>query len=388
MHEVKKCPICSSSNLKNFITEDMVPVHQNYLFDDKISAINIKKASLSLVVCIECSFIFNQNFDISLLDYSDRYENIQDYSPIFNNYLSNLSDMLLFKKNIQNCKIVEVGCGKGTFLQKMVRNQQCNNIGFGFDPSYTGPDSDLDGRLKFFRKFYNSDNKIEADVIISRHVIEHVPDPISLLKSIRNALTSSTKSRVFFETPDVEWILRNLVIWDFFYEHCSYFNAQSITTAFEISGFRVVNIQRVFENQYLLVEAVVNDKIAITKNSNEIPLLVETFVKNRQKLIDYWTEKIQMLIKENHKIALWGAGAKGVTFANLIDKENNLIDSIIDINPKKQGKFVPGTGHQIIAPKEISKRDIDDVILMNPNYHKEVLDIIDKEKINLSLISK
>ena len=44
---------------------------------------------------------------------------------------------------------------------------------------------------------------------------------------------------------------------------------------------------------------------------------------------------------------IWGDGAKGVTFANHVDSESSLINCIIDMNPKKQGKYITGTGHRV-----------------------------------------
>ncbi|WP_373308526.1 hypothetical protein [Laribacter hongkongensis] len=73
-------------------------------------------------------------------------------------------------------------------------------------------------------------------------MIEHVPEPLEILRSVRVALASSPKARgfkarVFFETPCIEWILRHRAIWDFFHEHCSLFNAGSLGLAFRRAEF-------------------------------------------------------------------------------------------------------------------------------------------------------
>ena len=86
------------------------------------------------------------------------------------------------------------------------------------------------------------------------------------------------------------------------------------------------------------------------------------------------------------KVSIWGAGAKGVTFANIIDPEQKWIDSVIDLNPKKQKHFIPGTGHPIHSYQELPERGITDIILMNPNYHDEIAELLAKSRISVNLI--
>ncbi len=71
-------------------------------------------------------------------------------------------------------------------------------------------------------------------------------------------------------------------------------------------------------------------------------------------------------------VAIWGAGAKGVTFLNLLDPECTLVDAAVDINPRKQNRFIAGTGHPIVEPRELRKREVKNVVVMNPNYVAEV----------------
>lgn len=69
------------------------------------------------------------------------------------------------------------------------------------------------------------------------------------------------------------------------------------------------------------------------------------------------------------RVAVWGAGAKGATFCNVVDPDCKFIAFVVDITPAKQGKYIPGTGHPIYAPEAL--RRVDTVLLMNPNYHEE-----------------
>lgn len=380
------CPVCHSSKTTEFLYRKEVPVHQNLVLSSQVDARNITRGELSLHVCENCGFIFNNSFDGSLLSYGSSYDNLQTYSPYFSEYVQGMVKYLVDERGIKSRKIVEVGCGKGYFLRALC--QLGGNWGIGFDPSYVGPEEDLEGRIKYEKRLYGSEcASIPADVVVCRHVIEHVSDPVGLLTAIRQALRNSAHAQVFFETPCLEWILKNEVFWDFFYEHCSYFTKQSLTTAFGIAGFQVESIRKVFRGQYLLIEAKLSNRQShdIRESPGRIPILAKQFADKERLLIQHWQERLKEL-RSLGRVAVWGAGAKGVTFVNLLDPHCELIDCVEDLNPSKQGGFIPGTGHPIVSYQDLPKRNVRTAILMNPNYREENQELLHKAGIKLNLI--
>jgi SAM-dependent methyltransferase len=389
MNQLNICPLCGSTSLDHFLQRRGFPVHQNLLMRSQSEALQIERGDLNMLVCNECGFVFNNSFDLSKLAYGENYDNTQSHSPYFERYLEELVHHLIWEKQVCNSRIVEVGCGKGTFLKMLVSSKEVNNVGYGFDPSFVGPLSDGEGRLQFEQRYYGpACTDIAADVVICRHVIEHVPSPLDLLRDVRKALINSPQARVFFETPCVEWILRNQVIWDFFYEHCSLFSTHSLTTAFELAGFTVEKVQHIFNGQYLWLEASLsNQPLAITKKADQLPPLAKQFALSEHDLKTVWKQKIQTL-SATGKIAVWGAGAKGITFVNLMDPLGTLIECIVDLNPNKQGCYSPGTGHPIVDFQELESRGVTHVILMNPNYQNENTDLLRQANINIEWVAE
>ncbi len=366
------CRVCASKRLSPFLHRGAVPVHQNLVLASDTAARLLARGELDLVVCQDCGFVFNMAYDPDLLAYGEGYDNTQSCSPFFDAYLDDLVKDLVERQGVLDSTIVEVGCGKGEFLRKLVSFPNSGNRGLGFDPSYVGPEVDLDGRLAFRQCYYDdSCAEVAADVVVCRHVIEHVAEPMVLLQSVRKALAGSPTTRVFFETPCVEWILRNRVIWDFFYEHCSLFTADSLSEAFRRSGFIVERVGRLFGGQYLWLEArVAKNAPPVIPTHPETPRLAHDYAQEEEQLRRKWLDRLCELATRG-KVALWGAGAKGATFANLIDPDASLIDCVVDLNPHKQGCYIPGTGHPIVAPAELTSRGVRSAILMNPNYLNE-----------------
>ena len=387
MNKQTTCQICGSWSITTFLERKQVPVHQNVIIQTEGSAKEVNRGNLILGVCETCGFIFNQDFQPSKLSYGGLYDNSQMHSRIFDEYVCDLARYLMSDKKVQNCRIVEIGCGKGFFLRKLVGAEGAGNIGYGYDPSYVGPLVDCEGRLRFETRYYGArDAEVPADVIICRHVIEHVADPVNLLRTIKTSLGKVGDGRVFVETPCVEWILRNQVIWDLLYEHCCYFSAGSLRTAFEIAGLEVDSIGKVFGGQYLWVEARVATKQGtFAKNGSFITDLAKQFGKSDGMLRNFLSRKLRELAGKGG-IALWGAGGKGVTLANLLDPECKWISCVVDLNPNKQGCYLPGTGHPIIGYKELGKYGVSMAILMNPNYGDENRSLLRESGLAIELV--
>ena len=119
MSRPSKCPVCQSNLVTMFLKRERVPIHQNLVMKDQRSALETPRGSLSLVVCEECGFVFNQAFEPSSMRYGVDYDNTQTCSPVFNTYVDELVDRLVSENGVRDCRVIEVGCGKGSFLRKL-----------------------------------------------------------------------------------------------------------------------------------------------------------------------------------------------------------------------------------------------------------------------------
>jgi hypothetical protein len=68
---------------------------------------------------------------------------------------------------------------------------------------------------------------------------------------------------------------------------------------------------------------------------------------------------------------VWGAGSKGATFLNLL-QASDTVECVIDVNPRKHGMFIAGTGHRIEPPEVMANLGHVSILLMNPLYENEV----------------
>jgi hypothetical protein len=170
-----------------------------------------------------------------------------------------------------------------------------------------------------------------------------------------------------------------MMVQDFFYEHCSYFTQDSLRFAFERAGFTNVVTRATFAGQYLWATAEYNPaaprRSQPRRDASALVRAVERYQKYAESNGAALQAKLEQL-RAAGPVAIWGAGAKGVTYLNMVDPEADMVDCTADVNPKKQGKFVVGTGHPIVSPEQMVARGVRGVLVMNPVYLDEVRQIM------------
>jgi len=375
------CPVCRDKPLSVFFEMEGLPIHSTALWPSKEEALNAPQGDMQLGFCKHCGMIYNMAFDPSLMRYAQQYENCLHFSPHFQGYARDLATQLVEKHHLQGKTIIEIGCGSGEFLSMLCEDGR--NRGIGFDPSYDGkrPDSLLLEHLTFIKGYYSTAHaEYQANFICSRHVLEHVESPSDFLLQIRKAIGDRQDCMVFFEVPTALYLLRDLSIWDIMYEHCSYFCEQSLARVFTESGFCVQQVTEAFSGQVLCLEATpaheTNSPHAEQRNSSsEIKTLVSAFSENYQEKLNGWRQNLREFTSNGKKAVLWGAGARGSSFLNMLETTDK-IEYAVDISPRKHGQYMGGTGQQIVAPKDLEHIKPDVIILTNPIYEKEIKEFV------------
>ena len=341
-----------SEGSESFITvfrQKNVPVFQNKVYPHLGQALAAEKGEVELVQSATSGFIFNRAFDPGIMNYDIHYQNEQSNSAIFKNHLQSVLD-LLKSFGIKDKKVVEVGCGKAVFFEMMLKEGiDC----WGFDPTYEGSNE----RIK--KVYFDETQKgITADVIIMRHTLERITRPFSFLHTIAKA--NDYKGFLFVEVPTFDWIYNKKAFWDIFYEHCNYFTEESLAVMFEET-----KTGHFFGGQYIYLWA------DLGKLRNTIPAGID-FTKRNGLTFDGKLDEYKKMLQSSGSFAVWGAGAKGSTFLNLLDKERKSVQYVIDINPVKQNKFIAGTAHPIFSPGILLTTPVETILVMNENYIEEI----------------
>lgn len=324
-----------------------LPVSQNRLYGTMEQAFACPTGDVELVQDLQTGLIFNKAFRPDLVVYDSAYQNEQGLSSSFQAHLRNI--MTILDRTMGRRNLVEVGCGKGLFLELLLANDYDVT---GFDPTYEG------SNRRIQKHFFEKGTGIESDGLILRHVLEHISDPVLFLKNLAEA--NQNRGRVYIEVPCFDWICEHKTWFDIFHEHVNYFRL----TDFDRMFGRVIESGRVFGDQYLYVVAELSS-VCQPRLGDEEPFVFPS---------DFTSGISAGHNLEDSKSVVWGGASKGVIFSLLRARSGYPVDVVVDMNPAKQGKFLPVTGLKVEAPESVLPLlpPASSIFVMNPNYLPEI----------------
>jgi SAM-dependent methyltransferase len=319
--------------------------------------------------------VTNVAFAADLVPYDGSYENSQLFSPKFRDFAERLSDQLRDRYALGGKHVVEVGCGKGEFLAMLCERGSLR--GTGFDPTYDGEVEQAGAHsLRILRQPYDEHAAADAaDLVCCRHVLEHIDRPVAFLRTIRRPMQPDTA--LYLEVPNAAFTFTASGLWDLIYQHCIYFTPDALAAAARAAGFEVSTVESVFDDQFLALEGRAGDAPDIERPVDAVgdaALTIERFAAEAARfatMIDDWRSRLGSWRADGRRVAMWGAGAKGVTFLNLTGIDAG-IATVVDVNPRKHGRYLAGSGHRVERPDALRAFEPDVVLITNAAYREEI----------------
>lgn len=377
--EVKKCNICGCNTLKEFdlgeyfLSMSFLDIESNDILKDN------PKYDYKLKFCSSCNYFWLKNLHPSINNFDGpiKYYDLRVISNEPENHFNELLNWFI------NLGILDAINDIGLVSYKDV--SLADKIGRdNLSSSLIWEDKDLlsiSRSLINKNKFKNIHNLKRFDLILARHVLEHLSNPIVLIEVLKSMLKSN--GIIYFEIPSPVFMIKKGLSYFLWEEHTSYFSIKSLKKIFKKHNFN--SYFNTFNNGFEpIVSVVVTEKSLKNKEYEELKfsdenLSIDIFKKKHienKKKIKYF------LKKENIKnLYFLGAGHLGIKLICFFDIAD-FLDGIVDDMSNKQDKISIATGLKIYSSNKLKRSSTllhalppESIIRVkkNPNYYSHSL---------------
>lgn len=315
-----------------------------------------KGVKVKILQCRRCGLVQLKSRIPPVKDYSD-YLMVTSHSDYSNYYQNKLARGFIERFDLKGSSVVEIGCGDGSFLQIL----KANGINtFGIEPSKNAAALAVKRGLNVSNEYLikKPGLKNRFDGFVLRQVLEHISRPNNFLQDIRYLLKDNAVGLI--EVPSLHktrWYKR---FFDFFPDHVAYYSNATLSAILENNGYETLDIFRAAGEEYLVAYVKLKEKNGL-KN---IWVDFKAFVGRLRCIIaDYK--------KQNKKIAVWGAGGKGIAVLSLCSLNKDCFEFVVDSDKNKWGYYTPASHIKIVSPENILK--VDCVLITAMMYEKEIV---------------
>lgn len=324
------------------------------------ASVKMPRYGLEFIRCLRCGHIYNRSFEYQHVPYVKQPNLMYNASPLWQKHQQAICERLAALLP-SDPVVIEIGCGSGGFLKRLAQQVGAGRF-IGFDPN--NQSQFAEGDLMLVPELFIPVRDLpeyKPDLILSRHVLEHLINPLAFLQAV--AFYSSSygqKPRLFFEVPCVDRILKYGRLEDLYYEHNSHFTSHSFETLLKSLPAEIEFIEHGY-NQEVIFGLI---QLSILKTQSNILAETQVFRQAAQRACEQIPAQIQQLIAGGQRLALWGGTGKGAAFVhhfNLASGELPLV--VVDSDLAKVGTYVPGTPYRIESPQKLLAEPVDVILI-------------------------
>jgi len=341
-------------------------------------------------VCSNCFLVQLDEF-VHPENIFTEYAYMSSYSESMLNHVQNFVEDSIrrFRLN-EKSAVIEIASNDGYLLQFFKKN---NISCFGIEPAVNVAKIAEEKGIKTITKFFSLNtakelvkNERRADLLLAFNVLPHVPDLNDFVKGLKELLSQNGVIVIQFSAYLLPF-LKNVEFDTIYHEHFSLFSVFALQRIFSEYGLTIFDLEeqqihggsmRLYlkhsENKMIIISPSVDEQIKKEIKYGVNNLSTYLNFQNKIELVKQKVWKFFMDAKNKNKsIVGYGAPAKGNTLLNYCGINQNMLEYTVDINPYKQGLFLPGTNIPIYSPQKIFETRPDYVVILAWNLKEEIM---------------
>lgn len=379
------CRLCGSQSVELILNFENIP-----FFDEIVSAGNRGgefSYPMRVYLCHDCMSLQSLH-DIDLHSYYESYNYVPSESPFVTSYMQSLVQYCWSNFNLQTgTTVLEVGASDG-YLLELFRDAGARVI--GFEPATNLCEIARGRGIELIPDLFHLEtvnmippDRLPVDLCVLLHTFDHLHDPTVLLETLGRVLDPE-KGVLILEVHDLADIVEKCETSLFGHEHATYLHLGSIDRLLRRHGFRVVDAnflpRDTVRGSSMLVAAVplASSRLAVEglEDMKSSKLEKLSTYESFSELVRLAFANLRSFIldrsKEGKTVATYGGWGRGVTSLAMADLGPNEIKFVIDSNERLHGKYTPVSSIPIVGPAEVSRADVDIIIVFNHAYMEDI----------------
>jgi len=385
-----KCSHCGADVTLTLIDLGSAPPSNAYL--TKLTVRRPEKwFPLKVFVCGSCWLVQAEAYSRAAELFNDEYAYFSSFSAIWLTHAEHYVRAMVERFGLSHgSHVIEVASNDGYLLQYFKqRGIPC----LGIEPTTgTASAARLKG-IETLEEFFGvglaqklANQGKQADLIVANNVLAHVPNINDFVRGF--ALLLKPQGVATFEFPHLMQLIEHKQFDTIYHEHFSYLSFSTVGQIFRVNGLSVFDVEeldthggslRVFAQRADMGKHPVSEKVIDLRDREAAAGMnkagyYQGFQEQANKVKNDFLVFLLEAKRQGKAVAAYGAAAKGNTLLNYAGIRPDLLPYVVDKNPNKQGKYLPGTRIPIVVEKHLRNNRPDYVVILPWNLKTEVME--------------
>jgi SAM-dependent methyltransferase len=283
--------------------------------------------------------------------------------------------------------VVEIGSNDGYLLQYFQREGMSV---LGIDPASAACAGAAERGVPTRMAFFDSSvaerlagEGVRAHLIVANNVMAHVPDLNDVVAGVRRLLAPA--GAFVLETPYLHDLLDRVEFDTIYHEHVYYYSLTALDALMTRHDLSIVDVERLpVHGGSLRVTTAAPGSVPVSRSVRDLLEQEAAWGVRSRAPYERFAHRVEALVsqlraflfarkKSGRRLAAYGAAAKSTTLLSALGIGADVLDFVVDRNPRKQGRYLPGTHLPIYSPDHLLSDMPDDLLLFTWNFADEIL---------------
>jgi len=353
------CPACGFHVAVPFLDGGQQPLATLAWPESAEDARALRRLPLDFVSCVECGHVYNDAFEYRNVPYSTKPNLMFNRGFFWSDHLREVRRQIL--EHLPEAPVVvEIGYGDGSFLTALAAQRPAGRY-VGFDPH--GAKGSGHASVELHQALFEPARhlaELGPDLIVTRHVLEHLTNPLGFVQQISFAAACTrTRPVVYIEVPCIDRAIESGRIVDFYYEHNSHFTTRSFTRMLARCSASSFSVEHGYDGE------VVYGFLRMGGSPEQVTQagVASAFHAGAQQSRILIKTQLAELLAGGRRVAVWGGTGKSAAFIHRYGLDAERFPVVVDSDRDKVGTCVPGTGQEIRFRDHLLDDPVDVVII-------------------------